>query len=235
MKCYNLRPHLEKMAAGEIDGMLLRQLEEHFQTCSGCHREYQEMRQALELWRQESQIGPAPQFNPAWRQRIRQDAFKKEADSCPFYRVFKANTLIPALGVLAVLAVLGMFNLINNRFTLNVTIEPQKTSYSPEMSATVGIPLIVKLEDGRLPKDVIYYWTAEYGKFFGWDGNLTELGAEVKTQADKVYWSIDPKDKGESSSWKIYLQVEDQTGETLARDELSLERDWEGVWVVKGP
>lgn len=235
MKCYNVRSHLEKMVAGEVDGILLNRLQEHLQTCPGCREEYQEMKQALELWRQAPQTEPAPQFSPAWRQRIRQEAFKKEAYGRSFFGVFKANTLIPALGVLVVLLVLGMLSFLNNRFAPKVTIEPLITRYSPAVSSVVGIPLTVKLSDGKIPEQIRYHWTAEYGRFLSFNGKVTELGAEVRTQADKVYWSVDSKDKWERADFKIRLQVENEkTGETVAWDELRLERDGEGGWVVKG-
>ena len=234
MKCYNVRPHLEKVAAGAIDGMLLRQIEKHLQTCSGCRGEYYEMKQALELWRQAPRFEPAPQFSPAWRQRIRQKAFEKEAYGRSFFRVFKGNTLIPALGVLVVLAVIGMFNFANNRFVPKVVIEPEITRYSPALSSVIGIPLTVKLSGGKIPEQIIYHWTAEYGRFLSWDRKATELGGDVRTQENKVYWSVFDNEKRGSSSFMIRLQVEDhKTGKVIAQTELRLEKDGEGFWVVK--
>lgn len=234
MKCYNVRPHLEKMAAGEIDGVLLRQLQEHLQTCPGCQGEYREMKQALEIWQQAPQLEPAPQFSPAWRQRIRQEAFKKESGSRSFFTVFKANTLIPALGVLAVLAVVGTLNFINNRFAPKVSIEPLIKRYSPVMSATIGIPLTAKFTADNIPENIVYHWTTDYGRFLSWDGKVTELGREVRTETAKVYWSVDFDGQREASDFNIRLQVEDRlTGKTIAQAGLGLEKDDEGFFVVK--
>ncbi len=234
MKCYNVRPHLEKVAAGAIDGMLLRQIEKHLQTCSGCRGEYYEMKQALELWRQAPRFEPAPQFSPAWRQRIRQEAFEKEAYGRSFFRVFKGNTLIPALGVLVVLAVIGMFNFVNNRLVSKVVIEPEITRYSPALSSVIGILLTVKLSGGKIPEQISYHWTTEYGRFLSGDGKAVELGGDVRTQEDKVYWSVDFKDGRDSSGFGIYLQVgEQKTGKVIAQTELRLEKDGDGFWVVK--
>ncbi len=234
MKCYNARKYLEKMAAGEIDGVLLRQLQGHLQTCPGCRGEYREMKQALEIWQQASRLEPAPQFSPAWRQRIRQEAFKKESASRSFFAVFKGNTLIPALGVLVALAVLGTLNFMNNRFLPKAVIEPEINRYSPALSATVGIPLTVKLSGGKVPENIIYHWTTEYGRFLSLNGKATELGGDVRTQEDKVYWSVDFKDGRDSSGFEIYLQVREQkTGKVIAQADLRLEKDGEGFWVVK--
>ena len=234
MKCYNVRPHLEKMAAGEIDGVLLRQLQGHLQTCPGCRGEYREMKQVLEIWRQAPRLEPAPQFSPAWRQRIRQEAFKKESGSRSFFTVFKGNTLIPALGVLVAFAVLGIFNFVNHRFFPKVVIEPEITRYSPALSSVIGLPLTVKLSGGKVPENIIYHWTTEYGRFLSSNGKATELGGDVRTQEDKVYWSVDFKDGKDSSGFGISLQVEEQkTGKVIAQADLRLEKDGEGFWVVK--
>lgn len=124
MNCYNVRYHLEKMAAGEIKGSLERQLLEHLRSCSGCRGEYQEMKQALEM-NQEPESGGSLRFNPVWRQRIRQDAFEREAGRRGFFAVFKANTLIPALGVLAVILVFIVFGFFNRFASENQVAEEE--------------------------------------------------------------------------------------------------------------
>ncbi|MGE5607278.1 MAG: anti-sigma factor family protein [Bacteroidota bacterium] len=231
MKCYNVRPYLEKMAAGEIDGVLFRRLEEHLQICPGCRGEYQEMKQVLELWRQAPRDEPVPYFSPAWRQRVRQKAFEKEAGGRSFFSVFKTNTLIPALGVFAVLAVLGVFN-IGNRFTPKLTIKPQITKYAPTMSSVIGIPLTARFGGGTR-RNLTYHWTAEYGQFLSWNGKVVELGADVRTRESKVYWSVKFKDDREGSSFYIRLEVEDRkTGKVIARAILKLEKDEAGFFVV---
>lgn len=232
MNCYNVRYYLEKMAAGEIKGSLERQLLEHLRSCSGCRGEYQEMKQALEM-HQEPESGGNLKFNPVWRQRIRQDAFEKEAGRSSFFAVFKANTLIPALGVVAVLMVFGVFNIFNH-FTPEVTIDPLITRYSPAMSSTIGIPLTVKFFDDQGPKEIAYHWITEYGQFLFWDDSLTELGPEVKTRANKVYWSVALEEEREVSNFAIHLRVVDlKTGKTISRAELRLKRDGEGFYVVE--
>jgi hypothetical protein len=182
MNCYNIRNYLEKLAAGEIKGSLERQLLEHLQSCPGCLGEYQEMRQVLEM-NQEPGFDRASYFNPVWRQRVRQDAFQREAGRRSFFGVFKANAIIPALGALAVLAVFGVFNIFD-RFTPKATIDPLITRYSPAMSSTIGIPLRVKLINYRGLKEIAYHWSTEYGQFLFWDGIVTELGPEARTQAN---------------------------------------------------
>lgn len=234
MKCYNVRPHLEKMAAGEIDGVLFRRLEEHLQTCPGCRGEYREMKLVWELWRQASRDEPAPSFSPAWRQRIRQKAFEKEAGGRCFFSVFKTNTLLPALGVLAVVLVLGALSFINNRFAPKAAIVPLITRYSPAQSSTIGIPLTAQFTVAKIRKNIAYHWTTDYGRFLGWDGKVTELGREVRTEADKVYWSVDFDDQREALGFIIRLQVEDlTTGRILAHAELELGKNDEGFFVVK--
>lgn len=234
MNCYNVRPHLEKMAAGEIDGVLFKRLEEHLQTCPGCRGEYQEMKLVWELWRQAPRGEPAPYFSPAWRQRIRQKAFEKEASGRGFFSVFKTNTLIPALGVLAVMLVLGALSFFNNRFAPKATIVPLITRYSPAQSSTIGIPLTAQFTAAKIRKNIAYHWITEYGRFLSWDGKVTELGREVRTEADKVYWSVDFNAQREAPDFNIRLQVEDlKTGRILARAELELEKNEEGLYVVK--
>lgn len=235
MKCYSARRYLEKMAADEINGRILRLLEEHLQTCSGCRGEYQEMKEILAAGREVSQLKTIPQFTSAWRQRVRQEAFKKEIMSRHFWAVFKANTLIPALGVLVVLVVLGMSSFISKHFLLQAEIEPEIHRYSPAQSAMVGIPLVVRFANGKAPRDITYHWTAEYGRFLSWvQGKVSVLGAEAMTEEPKVYWGVDFEDQRESSNFKIRLQVEAaRTGRAIARAELRLERDGEGVFWVK--
>ena len=71
------------------------------------------MKQALELMRSGQGIESRPQFDSVWRQRIRQEAIIKEAGRRGFFAVFKANTLIPALSVLAVALVFVVFSIFN--------------------------------------------------------------------------------------------------------------------------
>lgn len=232
MNCFSVRRYLEKMVAGEIKGSLERQLLEHLQSCSGCRGEYQEMKQVLEM-NQEPVSGEILRFNPVWRQRIRQDAFERETGRRGFFAVFKANTFIPALGVLAVLIVFGVFNTFNH-FTPKVTIEPMITRYSPGMSSTIGIPLTAKIIDDRGPKEIAYHWSTEYGQFLFWDDSLTELGPEVWTRANKVYWSVALEEEREVSSFTICLRVADlKTGKIFSRAELRLKRDGEEFYITQ--
>lgn len=233
MQCYSARKYLEKLAIGEIDGILAGQLREHLQSCPGCREEYLEMEQALEMWKQTPQTKPAPQFGPVWRQRVRQEAFKSEANRRSFFSVFKANTLIPALGVLAVFVVYGVFS-IYHRLAPKVEIEPLMKRYTPAISSSVGLPLTVKFSNNKTPKNIIYHWTAEYGLFLSWEGKVTELGADAVTRENKVYWSIDFNEKSKCSSFKIHLEVENlKTGKIIAQDELGLEKDSKGFFIIK--
>ncbi len=233
MNCYNVRMHLEKMVTGEISSLLARQLQEHLRTCPGCREEYQEMKRALEMFEQESQTTANIHFSPVWRQRVRQEALKNEAGRRSFFSIFKTNTLVPALGVLAILVVFGVFN-VYHRFTPRVTIEPLIKEYSPAMSSTIGIPLVAKFTGDRTTKDITYHWVAEYGRFLSWDGTVTELGADILTQKNEIYWSIDPKEKRTVSSFNIYLQVEaSRTGNMIAQAMLKLEMDEDGFFLVR--
>ncbi|NLW48990.1 MAG: hypothetical protein GXY86_16880 [Firmicutes bacterium] len=233
MNCYIVRSRLEKMAAGEIGGVLRSQIQEHFRSCPGCLKEYQAMKQALEMMEQEPQEAEKRSFSPVWRQRIRQRAVREELRRRSFFSVFKANTLVPALGVLVVFAVLGVFSVLI-RFTPKVVIKPSIEGYSPLMSSTIGIPLIAKLTGGKTPQKVVYHWTAEYGRFLSWGGEVTELGTDIRIQENEVYWSIDAKEISEFTSFDIHLQVEAfKTGKTITRTSLSLEKDEEGFFVVR--
>ncbi|NLY73946.1 MAG: hypothetical protein GX075_01415 [Firmicutes bacterium] len=113
MNCYNARKYLEELAAGEISSPLARRLQEHLRSCPGCREEYQMMKQALELMRSGQGIESRQRFNSVWRQRVRQEAIIKEAGRRGFFAVFKTNTLIPALGVLAVALVFVVFSIFN--------------------------------------------------------------------------------------------------------------------------
>jgi hypothetical protein len=137
------------------------------------------------------------------------------------------------LGALAVLAVFGVFNIFD-RFTPKATIDPLITRYSPAMSSTIGIPLRVKLINYRGLKEIAYHWSTEYGQFLFWDGIVTELGPEARTQANKVYWSVTLEEGHEVSSFVIRLRVVDlKTGKAISRAELRLKRDREGFYVVE--
>lgn len=113
MNCYNARKYLEELAVGEINSPLARRLLEHLRSCPACREEYQMMKQALEMMRSSQAIESRPQFDSVWRQRIRQEAIVKEASRRGFFAVFKTNTLIPALGVLAVVLVFMVFSIFN--------------------------------------------------------------------------------------------------------------------------
>ncbi len=234
MKCYTVRKYLEKLAAGEIEGVLAGQLHGHLQSCPGCREEYREMKLALEMWRQTAKSGPAPQFSSAWRQRVRQEAFRKEADSRSFFSVWKSNTLVPALGVLAIFLVYGLFS-IYKYFTPQVVIEPLIKKYTPALSSSVGIPLTAKFLSGKTPRNITYHWIAEYGLFLSWEkGKVTELGADTVTRGNKVYWSVDFNDKKESPSFEIRLQVKDsKKDKTVAQTKLRIAKDENGFFTVK--
>lgn len=234
MRCYNVRKYLEKLAAGETNGFLADQLHNHLKACPGCREEYQEMKQALEMQQQAPRIEPARQFGPVWRQRIRQEAFKNEANRRSLFSIFKANTLIPALGVLAVFLVFGVFS-IYDRFIPKVVIEPLMKRYNPVLSSSVGIPLTVKFLNCKTPKDLTYRWVTEYGQFLSWDGSkVIGLGVDAVTYDNKVYWSIGFNDKRECSNFEIHLEVKDhKTGKIIAQDELGLKKDSKGFLVVK--
>lgn len=233
LNCYIVRSRLERMAAGEIDGVLASQIQEHLRFCPGCLKEYQAMKQALEMMEQEPQGTEKRSFSPVWRQRIRQRAIREELRQRSFFSVFKANTLVPALGVLLVFAVLGVFSVLI-RFTPKVVIKPSVEGYSPIISSTIGIPLTAKLTRGKTPQNVNYHWTAEYGRFLRWDGEVTELGTDIRIQENEVYWSVDAEEISKITSFDIHLQVEAfKTGKTIVQAALSLEKDEDGFFVVR--
>jgi len=230
MQCYNVRKYLEKLAAGEIDGFLAGRLHDHLKACPGCREEYLEMKRELEMQQQSPGVEPVPRFSSAWRQRIRQEAFKNEANQRSFFSVFKANTLIPALGVLAVFLIFGMFS-IYDRFAPKAVIEPLMKKYTPAISSSIGLPLTVKFTNNKTPKNITYHWTAEYGRFLCWDGKVAELGADAVTLENKVYWSIDFNDQRDCSSFGIRLEVKDlKTGKIIAQDGLRIRKDGEGFF-----
>lgn len=118
---------------------------------------------------------------------------------------------------------------------VQLSIKPEINKYSPLMSSVPGIPLNAELKTKISRKNIKFYWTAEQGTFLSWDGGKVEtLGKNVKTDRQKIYWSIDANEKIKKSSFRIYLKVEDaNSSKVISETSIQIEQDREGFFLVK--
>lgn len=117
-----------------------------------------------------------------------------------------------------------------------IQIEAGIRRYSPAMSATPGIPLRVRRADGKVFKNVNYRWTTEYGRFLRWDKKVETMGAALRSGPDKLYWSVDFKQKRPVTHFDIRGRVEKAgTGKVVAEAKIKMERDQNGYFLVGSP
>lgn len=113
---------------------------------------------------------------------------------------------------------------------VQLSIKPEINKYSPLMSSVPGIPLNAELKTKINDENIKFHWIAEQGTFLSWDGSKVEtLGKDVKTDRQKVYWSIDTNEKIKKSSFRIYLKVEDaDSSKVISETSIQIEQDKEG-------
>lgn len=118
---------------------------------------------------------------------------------------------------------------------VQLSIKPEINKYSPLMSSVPGIPLNAELKTKISGENIKFHWTAEQGTFLSWDGGKVEtLGKNVKTDRQKIYWSIDTNEKIKKSSFRIYLKVEDaNSSKVISETSIQIEQDRKGFFLVK--
>jgi hypothetical protein len=109
-----------------------------------------------------------------------------------------------------------------------VTISSTITTYSPEMSSTVGLDLTPHYP-ASVSESLQYHWRAAYGTFVTWNApefRVIDLGNDAITGNTTVYWTYPPVSPGEEPARVVVsVSVEDpRTGDVLARAEKILVR-----------
>ncbi len=141
-----------------------------------------------------------------------------------------------------ILAIIGVCFLIyinwvsQNETLIQVKIQPDRDTYAPYMSSTVGIGLTPEYILDRPLETVKFHWITDYGHFVSWgptDYKVYVLEPDITIDASKIYWSYDPNEaQVEKPPVKIILRIEDaQSGKLLA--EASLEIGWEQIYTAK--
>lgn len=112
---------------------------------------------------------------------------------------------------------------------IEVTINPEINEYSSWMSSTPGIPLTAKLKGKTSEDNIKFHWVTEQGTFLTWQqdtGKISVLGKDIKINEQKIYWSIDPNEKINEPSFKIYLKIEDNvTSEVIGETSIEVEQN----------
>lgn len=124
-----------------------------------------------------------------------------------------------------------------NNKKVEASINSDINSYSPIMSSTPGIPLNVKLKPSANKDNIKFHWVTEQGTFLNWqqnNGKVDILGSDVKSNEQKIYWSINPNEKINKSPFKIYLKIEENdSSKILYETSIELEQNKEGYFSVK--
>lgn len=120
---------------------------------------------------------------------------------------------------------------------VEVTINSEINEYSPLMSSVPGIPLNVKFKENTSEENMKFHWITERGTFLNWqqdNGKVSVLGKDIKISDKKIYWSIDPKEKINESSFKIYLKVENNdASKVIYETSIEVLQNKEGTFSIK--
>lgn len=128
-------------------------------------------------------------------------------------------------------------NNTDNNKKMEVTINSEINEYSPLMSSVPGIPLNVKFKENTTEESMKFHWITEQGTFLNWQqdsGKISVLGKDIKISDKKIYWSIDPKEKINESSFKIYLKVENnEASKVIYETSIEVQQNKEGFFSIK--
>ncbi|GLC31779.1 hypothetical protein [Clostridium omnivorum] len=120
---------------------------------------------------------------------------------------------------------------------IEVTISSEINEYSPLMSSVPGIPLNIKFKENTTGENMKFHWITEQGTFLNWqqdNGKISVLGKDIKINDKKIYWSIDPKEKINKSSFKIYLKVENKdASKVIYETSIEVLQNKEGTFSIK--
>ena len=105
MRCYQVRKHLEALAAGETSASLQQTLKGHFQDCPACEGEYLELERVLGLLHQTKAITPPGEFGQLWRQRLRREALLRGNIRKDWGSFFQLKIWVPVVGTAVLLVV----------------------------------------------------------------------------------------------------------------------------------
>ena len=121
-----------------------------------------------------------------------------------------------------------------------LTIKPEILKYSPMMSSTPGIPLIAKFAGDLKNINYQYHWAAEQGTFLKWSdegqdiGRIEILGNDIKTDEQKVYWTVDYNEEIKADSFKVRLTIEEnETGKAIAEAVIQIDQQNQGYFTIK--
>jgi hypothetical protein len=103
-----------------------------------------------------------------------------------------------------------------------LSIKPEIYEYSPYMSSTPGIPLVAVFTRDLTNKNYVYHWIAKEGKFLKWQNSASGMGRievlddDIKTNENKVYWTVDPDHEINAETFDVDLSIEElSTGKVM--------------------
>ncbi|SCP94821.1 hypothetical protein [Anaerobium acetethylicum] len=118
-----------------------------------------------------------------------------------------------------------------------VQIKPEIEQYSTFMSSVPGLPLTAEFTSNSTNGNLTYHWIAEEGYFLTWNqetGRIKVLGNDTRMNEPKIYWSVNPEEETDVSSFSIYLTVEDHnSAEEMSETSIRIERNEEGMYKIK--
>jgi hypothetical protein len=116
---------------------------------------------------------------------------------------------------------------------IEVTINSEINKYSPLMSSTPGMPLVAETKE----EDIKYHWIAEQGTFLSWDrdsGKINIFGKDIKSNEQRIYWSVDPNEEIKISPFRIYLKIENNdTSKIIYETSIEIEQSKDGFFSIK--
>jgi len=108
--------------------------------------------------------------------------------------------------------------------------------YSLAMSSVPGIPLTGRFKSGKIPENVKYHWSIEYGSFLSWedDGVINDLGSDFSNFGEKIYWTPEISEKSiADEKIEIILELKDITGmKVLARAKIIIKITEDGFSII---
>jgi hypothetical protein len=116
---------------------------------------------------------------------------------------------------------------------IEVAINSEINKYSPLMSSTPGMPLVAETKE----EDIKYHWITEQGTFLNWErdsGKINILGKDIKSNEQRIYWSVDPNEEIKISAFRIYLKIEsNNTSKIIYETSIEIEQSKDGFFSIK--
>jgi hypothetical protein len=138
-------------------------------------------------------------------------------------------TLFAVIALAALIAGFALTRPVPGDNNVPLTINADRDRYSLIMSSTIGIGLTPGYPTTIDNRSVSFRWQTDYGSFLSWkapDFKIVELGSEVTTDDEKIYWSNLSED-GKKARPPVHIRltmIDRATGKAVGSARLEI--DW---------